>query len=141
MSTVIERCVYSDVNYTEITPGTPPLITNKDAIFYSLHNLFTTVVGERLNEVTYGVDLPKYLFEQIDTKTANELRYSFINAVRRWEPRVEIDLAKTTVTPLPDDNSYKLNLVFNLVGLNESSIIISGLYKKQFAKDKENTEI
>lgn len=137
MPTVIEQCVYSDLNYEEVDLGTPPLITNKDAIMYSLHNLFTTVVGERLNEVTYGVDLPHLLFEQIDSKTSSELRFSFINAVRRWEPRVEIDLAKTTVDPVPDDNAYKLHLVFNLIGLDESSLVISGLYKKQFSNSQE----
>lgn len=134
---IIDQCVYSDINYKEVLTGTPPLTTNKDSIFYSLHNLLTTVIGERLNEVTYGVNLPTYLFEQIDNKTSEELRFALINAVRRWEPRVEINLSQTTVEPLPDDNSYRLNLVFDLVGLDESSIIISGLYKKQFAKDLE----
>ena len=134
---IIDQCVYTDVNYREITAGVPPLQTNKDAIFYSLHNLLTTIVGERLNEVTYGVNLPDYLFEQIDETTSHELRFAIVSAVKRWEPRVVTNLAQTTVDPLPEENAYMINLVFDLVGLDESSIVISGLYKKQFAKDLE----
>lgn len=132
---IIDQCKYSDLNYAEVTPGVPPLITNKDAIFYSLHNLITTAIGERLNLVTYGVNIPDHLFEQIDEQTSDELRFALIRAVEKWEPRVTIDAFNSTVEPNPDDNSYKLHLVFNLVGLNSSSLVISGLYKKQFAKD------
>lgn len=132
---IIEKCIYTDLTNKAVVPGTPPLITNKDAIFYSLYNLLTTVKGERLNLVTYGVDLPTYLFEQIDSKTSNELRFAIVDAVKMWEPRVTVNTQQTTVEPLPDDNSYNLHLVFDLVGLNESALIISGLYKKQFAKD------
>lgn len=131
----IEKCVYTDVNYAKITPGTPPLITNKDAVFFSLYNLLTTVVGERMNEVTYGVNLPNYLFEQIDDKTTYELRFGIINAVMKWEPRVTVNLSKTVIEPLPDLNAYNINLVFDIKGLTDESLVITGLYKKQFAKD------
>lgn len=132
---VIEQCVYTDVSHEKMGPGTPPLATNKDAVLYSLHNLVTTVVGERLNEVTYGVNLPDYLFEQIDDTTSEALRFGIINAVMQWEPRVTVNLSQTVVEPVPDDNSYRLRLVFDLVGLDDSSLIISGMYRKQFAKD------
>jgi len=131
----IEKCVYTDVNSAKITPGTPPLTTNRDAVFYSLHNLLTTVVGERLNEVTYGVNLPDNLFEQVDDTTAYEIRFGIINAVMAWEPRVTTNLTETVITPLPDDNAYDMHLVFDLVGLDDTSLIISGIYKKQFTKD------
>lgn len=132
---VIDQCKYSDLNFTTVTPGVPPLITNKDAIFYSVHNLLTTVIGERLNLVTYGVNIPDQLFELIDDITSDEIRFAFIDAVEKWEPRVKLDPFNSTVEPNPDDNSYKIKLIFNLVGLDKSSFMISGLYKKQFAKD------
>lgn len=134
---IVDQCVYTDLNHREIVPGIPHLTTNGDAVWYSLHNLLTTVVGERHNEVTYGVRLPDFLFETIDDITSHNLRFAIINAVRRWEPRVEPNLSQTTVDPRPEDNSYYIHLVFDIVGLDESSIIISGLYKKQFAKDLE----
>lgn len=132
---IIEQCIYSDLNPETQTLGTPPLIVNKDSVFQSINNLITTHIGERLNLVTYGVRLPDYLFEQIDSRTSEELRFALINAVKTWEPRVEVNKALTTVTPYPDDNAYRLHLVFDLVGFNQSSIIIAGLYKKQFDKD------
>lgn len=132
---IIDQCKYSDLNYTEVTVGVPPLIVNREAIYYSLHNLITTVRGERLNLVTYGVDLPTHLFEIMDNNSADELRFAFIHAVEVWEPRVTMDPFNSVVTPYPDDNSYKIRLVFNLVGLDQSSLVIAGLYKKQFAKE------
>lgn len=133
---IIDKCIYSDLNYQTPEKGTPPLIVNKDAIFYSLHNLFTTVIGERLNLVTYGVNVPDQLFEHIDDITADQIRLAFINAVNRWEPRVKIDLFQSTVKPNEDDNSYDVKLVFDLVGINEASIMIAGQYKKQFTEEK-----
>ena len=132
---VIERCIYTDLNYTEMLPGTPPLITNKDAVMYSLHNLLTTVKGERLNLVTYGVDLPDHLFEQIDDLTSDSLRFALIEAIKIWEPRVSLNLNESTVIPNYDENAYDLHLVFDIVGINEGSLILTGLYKKQFIKD------
>lgn len=132
---IIDQCKYSDLNYGEVTPGVPPLIVNRDAIYYSLHNLITTVKGERLNLVTYGVDLPSNLFEIIDDETSDSLRFALIRAVETWEPRVTMDPFNSVVEPNPDDNSYKIRLVFDLVGLDQSALVISGLYKKQFAKD------
>lgn len=133
---IIDKCIYSDLNYDTVERGTPPLIVNKDAIFYSLHNLLTTNIGERLNLVTYGVNVPDQLFEQIDNETADKIRLAFINAVNQWEPRVRIDLFQSTVKPNEDENSYDVKLVFNLVGINEASIMIAGQYKKQFSKEK-----
>jgi len=109
----MEKVIYKDLN-NKANPNNPTL-TNEYAVFQALDNLLLTNIGERLFLPEFGCKLEELLFQPIDEITAFEIKHYIIEAVRRWEQRVE--LISTEVIPKPDDNAYEIRLIFKIVGL------------------------
>lgn len=131
MAVVLEQAIYTDVNHVPFYETHKDLQINEDSVIFSLHNLLTTEVGQRLNNIEYGVNLPDYLFEQIDDNTTFQLYHGITSAIARWEPRVKLNRARSKVTPYPDENAYYIDLHFDITGLSDGDFTITGLYKKQ----------
>jgi phage baseplate assembly protein W len=111
--------IYSDLN--AISPTKTPKLNNIQAIYQSLHNIFSTRPGQRLFEPEFGFDIDDELFELMDTLTEFSVLNRVINTVTRWESRVTIDTAKTTITGYPEQNKYELFLVFSVNGVSEQN--------------------
>jgi phage baseplate assembly protein W len=62
-----------------------------DSIRQSLLLLLSTVPGERVMRSEYGCDLFRLLFAPNDDTTAGLAIHYVRQAVRRWEPRVDLD--------------------------------------------------
>lgn len=124
-----EYIVYADVNPYNVNVS---LAINADSILISVTNLLTTEIGERLNLPEYGVNLPDYLFELMNEDTEWKILIGIFDAINAWEPRVRLDLSKSTITSDVDNHSYNLNLVLHLVGLEDILLQYSGiLYKNK----------
>ena len=124
---LLERVIFSDIHF-KAKPT--PLLLNVEAVYYSVMNLISTEIGERLNLVEYGINLSDHLFEQIDDITAWQLKIEIINAIRRWEPRVVLNTAESKVIPLYDDNAFDVNIVCGVVGFPGMAFNVSGIYRK-----------
>ena len=75
-----------------------PVADKLAAIRQSLHDIFTTPIGSRIQRREYG----SYLFALIDApmNPANRLRLAaaLVDAATRWEPRVVLETAVIDIT-------------------------------------------
>lgn len=65
----------------------------------SLKMLLTTTKGERLMEPDYGTNLRKILFEANVQSVESVVHEEIVNAVSRWEPRVQLQQAVVNRDP------------------------------------------
>jgi phage baseplate assembly protein W len=93
--------VWLDVNTRAGENGKPDLVANLQAVNNSLYNLFRCNIGARgpIFQPEYGTGLMYLLEEPLDYITANKIRIVLIQAIQRWEPRVELDMNRTRVDP------------------------------------------
>ena len=91
-----------------------PILTNERAIKRSVRNLVETIPTERFFNSTLGTDIRKSLFNFVDYATATVIEDQILNTVRFYEPRV--DNLKIQVDPRPDDNSFDVIVIFDIVG-------------------------
>jgi phage baseplate assembly protein W len=118
----ISQAVWLDVNTLMEINGKPDLLPDVQAINNSLYNLFRCTVGARgpIGEPEYGTNLIKLIHEPTDNITANKIRLFLIQAIQRWEPRITIDLNRTTVRPDLNTNSFRVRVYYTIVGVNQT---------------------
>lgn len=112
--------VWLDVNTLIDTNGKPDLVANEQAINNSLYNLFRCNIGGRgpIFQPEYGTGLLQLLEEPLDYITANKIRIVFIQAIQRWEPRIELDMSRTRVDPNYDLAAFQVQIYYSIVGLD-----------------------
>ena len=91
-----------------------PVLTNERAIIRSVRNLVETIPTERFFQPLLGTDVRDSLFEFVDFGTARVIEDQIKNTIRFYEYRVEN--LKVQVEPRPDNNSFNVNVFFDIVG-------------------------
>ena len=91
-----------------------PVLTNERAIIRSVRNLVETIPTERFFQPLLGTDVRDSLFEFVDFATARVIEDQIINTVNFYEDRV--DNLRVQVEPRPDNNSFNVNVYFDIVG-------------------------
>lgn len=94
------------VNYTTLTQA-------KD----NLKNLILTKKGERIFNPTFGCDISKVLFEQLDNDLIeNKIESSILDAVSNWLPYLNIDEIIFDYDDNDiDNNKINLDIKFSLI--------------------------
>lgn len=87
--------------------------TTIDAIKNDIRLLLLTQRGERVMQPFLGMDIRRFLFEQITDETAVEIENDIVDAIQTWMPFVElrdidVDLKNQ------DRNQIKINVKFNI---------------------------
>lgn len=113
--------LYVDINQTN--PETRPLLTDVQAIFQALENIFSTITGERFFNPEFGIDLEENLFDVMDELTELEVFRKIVEAVQKFESRVIVDTATTTVISDPENNKYDIDVVFEIIGFEGQKFI------------------
>jgi len=93
-----------------------PVLTNERSIRRSVRNLVETIPTERFFNSTLGTNIRRSLFEFVDYSTAVIIEDQIRNTVSFYEPRVTN--LKVQVDPRPDDNSFDVNVIFDIIGLD-----------------------
>ena len=75
--------------------------TTIQAVKTDIENLLNTRVGERLMQPRLGINLHKYLFEQITPELTEEIKQTIVDAFKLWLPyvqvrRIEVNTEETT---------------------------------------------
>jgi phage baseplate assembly protein W len=117
----ITNVVWLDVNSGLSQNGRPDLLPNIRALMNSLFNLFQCPIGARgpIFEPEYGSILYSMLQEPLDLISANKIKAGVIQAIQRWEPRIEVDIMNTFVVPDYNFNAFRVRLVFKLIATQE----------------------
>src|SRR6478736_6895204 len=82
-----------DVNTLVTLNNLPDRLPDELSIVHaSLVNLFSCSIGERgkIFQPEYGSEWREFLQEPIDEVTAAKMRIAMIQAIARWEPRLEL---------------------------------------------------
>ncbi len=68
-------------------------------IKHSIYQILGTYIGERVMVPEFGSRLPELLFEPIDEITIALARSYTIEAIEKWEPRVELNEVIVNINP------------------------------------------
>lgn len=110
----LQGASWIDVNTGVTQNNLPDRVPDQLSIIYSsLTNLFNCSIGERgkIFQPEYGSEWREFLQEPIDAITAAKMRIAMIQAVARWEPRLNLDPGKSSVTPNYQIPGYEVRIV------------------------------
>lgn len=115
-ASTITNTVWLDVNSNLGLDNQPDLLPNESAINNSLFNLFNCPVGARgpIFQPEYGTILNRLVHEPLDYYTANKIRVYVLQAVQRWEPRITLDMANSSITPDITIPGYVITLYYTI---------------------------
>lgn len=66
------------------------MVAGEADIAESLFILLSTAQGERVMVPTYGCDLHRFVFRDLTTSLATDIRDMVTTAIVRWEPRIDV---------------------------------------------------
>ena len=104
-----------------VHPMTKDIVTRSDvdAINGSLIRIIRTQRGERVFQSEFGSTIYSSLFEPMNIETRVVLEGAIEQAIRRFEPRC--DLQGVQVEAEPDRNGYSVTIIY--VPINEGSAV------------------
>lgn len=103
-----------DVNTLITQNNLPDRIPDELSIVHSsLINLFNCNIGERgkIFQPEYGSEWRPFLQEPIDEITAAKMQIAMIQAIARWEPRIQLDVGQSSITPDYNIPGYIVRIV------------------------------
>ena len=92
-----------------------PVLTNERAVVRSVRNLCETIPTERFFNSDLGTDKRWSLFENFYRETLETVEDQIRDSIRNFEPRV--NNLKIEATSRPDDNTFSVKVIFDIVGL------------------------
>ena len=103
-----------DLNFT-IHPVKKDINTHKNeyAITNAVKNLILTNHYERPFQPEIGSNIRRLLFENVDPITGAQIEREITETIDNFEPRVQT--SKVTVSPDPDNNGFKVELLFQII--------------------------
>ena len=93
-----------------------PVLINERAIVRSVRNLVETIPTERFFNSDLGSDIRRSLFEFVDVASSRVIKEQIRETILFYEDRIEN--LKVQVNPQPDNNSFDVNVFFDIVGLD-----------------------
>ena len=93
-----------------------PVLIHERAIIRSVRNLVETVPTERFFNSDLGSDIRRSLFEFVDVASSRVIKEQIRETILFYEDRIEN--LKVQVNPQPDNNSFDVNVFFDIVGLD-----------------------
>ena len=105
-------------------------LVNVQAVFNSLHNIFTWTPGERILNPEFGNKLKTYLYEGITEFTAESIIAEIRRCISEYEPRVHVVSINNVSTPNDtENNTIQIDIVFTIPSLSREQFIYSYTYK------------
>ena len=92
-----------------------PVLINERAVVRSVRNLCETIPTERFFNSDLGTDIRGSLFENFSRETLETVEDQIRDSIRNFEPRV--NNFKIEATSRPDDNTFSVKVIFDIVGL------------------------
>ncbi len=87
--------------------------TTIDAVKEDIKMLLLTQQGERLFQPLLGMNIRRFLFEQITENTVIEIENDIVSTFSRWLPFVQLNDINIDISE-QDQNRIKINVKFNI---------------------------
>ena len=108
---------FKDISMTfQTNPLTSDLIVlkNENAIARSVRNIVFTIPGEKFFDETFGSNINRSLFDNIDEISSLIIRDQISESIERFEPRVR--LVEVEVSPDFDNNAFDAVITYENIG-------------------------
>ena len=92
----------------------------------SLHILFSTSPGERVNRYDYGCPLRRYAFEPITKETTVRMRNDITRAVTLFEPRITLE--EVSFEERADEGLLLIRLTYIVICTNNRNNMVYPFY-------------
>jgi phage baseplate assembly protein W len=86
--------------------------------------------GERIMQPDFGCGIHEYVFSTMDTLSLHLIENSVIEALTRWEPRIDLVEVKVT-TDYASEGKLLINLVYRVRTTNTSFNLVYPFYLKE----------
>lgn len=119
----LEGARWIDVNTQYGLNNLPDRLSDDQAIVYSsLYNLFNCVPGQRARtfQPTYGSIWLQFIHEPISSLTAQKMEIFMIKAIQKWEPRIKVDLTRSSVIEDTNIPGYRVRISYTMPGSSSS---------------------
>jgi len=113
----LQNAKFIDVNTQYGLNNKPDRLPDGQAITNaSLFNLFNCMPGQRARtfQPEYGSQWLQFLHEQPGPTTAMKMELFMVSAIKRWEPRINLDTNRTQIIYAADLPGYVVNIVYSL---------------------------
>jgi len=90
------------------------VLKNENAIARSIRNIVFTIPGEKFFDETFGSNINRSLFDNIDEISAIVIKDQITESIQRFEPRVRLD--KVRILPDFDNNSFDAIITYEIIG-------------------------
>lgn len=84
--------------------------TTIEAVKNNIANLIQTHSGERLFQPELGLNLRRFLFEQVNEEVVLQIQNEILDALETWLPFVQV----TDIQVSDDNNKLNVNIIFNI---------------------------
>ena len=92
----------------------------------SLHILFSTSPGERVNRYDYGCPLRRYAFEPINMAVTIRMRNDITRAITLFEPRITLE--DVSFEERPDEGMLLIQLTYTVIRTNSRNNMVYPFY-------------
>ena len=115
----------------------PPVLTENGVkmsayeqdIRESLHVLFSTSPGERVNRYDYGCNLRQYAFELLTEQLTVRMRNEITRAVILYEPRIELE--DVSFEEQPEQGVLLIHLTYTVLRTNNRNNMVYPFYLRE----------
>ena len=101
-----------DIEFNKQSDGDLQKDIDRDAIKNSLENILQTRQGERRMLPGFASNVKYLLFDPIDETTARLIAEGLVDAIKIWEPRIEV--TGFDIEPRYNENLYRCRLNFTI---------------------------
>jgi phage baseplate assembly protein W len=96
--------------------------TGYEKLYQGIKRLLFTRLGERVMMPDYGTRLPELLFDPLDEILEDQLRLYTVDAIRKWEPRV--DVLGFSIETVPDAHQITIYIRIKLKKSNLVNVFV-----------------
>lgn len=107
--------------------GGVAMVSGDREIEQAIQIIVTTYPGERPMRPLFGSRLRDFVFRSADQTTAAELALEVRNAVRQWEPRVDVHEVLVAADPV-ERNRLNVEIVYALKRTNDRRNLVFPFY-------------
>lgn len=122
----LDNALWVDVNTRLGQNNLPDRIADSAAIIHSsLFNLFNCAPGQRgrIFQPEYGSMWMSFIHEPISDVTAAKMQMFMIESIRRWEPRIDLDLDRSVIVANTNIPGYEVRLFFSMPNMSSEQQI------------------
>ncbi len=107
-------------------------VADEEDIQQSLHILLTTAQGERVMLEDFGCDLNRFVFEEMDRSLANGLARTVMDALLRYEPRIDVE--KVEAVTSETEGQLLIHVIYRVLATNSRFNLVFPFYQKEGAQ-------